>query len=202
MRKETAQVYTLCAEPHLFQSNTEQTAHFGRPSISGRSSNPSICFVGGKDMATVPCIDDHRTASSFRVLVVDDYEPFRRFVCSTLEGRPDLHVIGEASDGLEAVQKAEELRPDLILLDIGLPKLNGIEVSHRISKLVPSATVLFLSQENDADVIATALSNGAGGYVLKLDVDRELLPAVESVLRRQRFVSTGVTPPHATPPVN
>ena len=113
-----------------------------------------------------------------------------------------MHVIGEASDGLEAVQKAEELRPDLILIDIGLPKLDGIEAAHRISRLVPSATVLFLSQENDADVVATALSNGARGYVLKLDANGELLPAVESVLRGRRFISTGVTPPRTTPPVD
>ena len=139
--------------------------------------------------------------SIVRTLVVDDFEPFRRFVCSTLERRPELQVIGEASDGLEAVHKAEELRPDLILLDIGLPTLDGVEAAHRISKVVPSATILFLSQETDADVVAAALSNGAGGYVLKLDANRELLPAVESVLRGQRFISTGVTP-HTTPLVN
>ena len=118
-----------------------------------------------------------------------------------LERIPGLKIIGEASDGLEGVLKAEELKPELILLDIGIPTLNGIEAAHRISKLVPSATVLFLSQENDADVVATALSNGARGYVLKLDADRELLPAVESVLRGQRFISTVVTPFHTTPPV-
>ena len=140
--------------------------------------------------------------SIVRTLVVDDFEPFRRFVCSTLERRPELQVIGEASDGLEAVHKAEELRPDLILLDIGLPTLDGVEAAHRISKVVPSATILFLSQETDADVVAAALSNGAGGYVLKLDANRELLPAVESVLRGQRFISTGVTPPHTTSPVD
>ena len=143
----------------------------------------------------------HPTRAIVRVLVVDDHEPFRNFVSATLQVRSELQVIGEASDGLEAVQKAEELRPDLIVLDIGLPTLNGIEAAHRISMLVPGATVLFLSQENDADVIATALSNGAG-YVLKLDTNRELLPAVESVLRGQRFISTGVTSPHTTPPVD
>ena len=83
--------------------------------------------------------------SSIRVLVVDDYEPFRRFVCSTLESRPDLRVVGEASDGLEAVEKAQALKPDLILLDIGLPSLNGIEAAHRISRLIPTATILFVS---------------------------------------------------------
>ena len=132
-----------------------------------------------------------------RVLVVDDFEPFRHFLCATLEVRPELQVIGEASDGLQAVQKAEESQPDLILLDIGLPKLNGIEAAHRISRLVPAAKILFVSQENDADVVSAALSNGAKGYVLKLDANRELLPAVESILRGKDFISTGVPKPHA-----
>jgi DNA-binding NarL/FixJ family response regulator len=132
-----------------------------------------------------------------RVLVVDDFEPFRHFLCATLEARPELQVIGEASDGLQAVQKAEESQPDLILLDIGLPKLNGIEAAHRISRLVPAAKILFVSQENDADVVSAALSNGAKGYVLKLDANRELLPAVESILRGKDFISTGVPKPHA-----
>jgi len=85
----------------------------------------------------------------------------------------------------------------LILLDIGLPKLNGIEAAHRISRLVPAAKILFVSQENDADVVSAALSNGAKGYVLKLDANRELLPAVESILRGKDFISTGVPKPHA-----
>jgi DNA-binding NarL/FixJ family response regulator len=134
-----------------------------------------------------------------RVLLVDDYEPFRRFVCATLQARPEFQVIGEASDGLEAVQKAEELQPDLILLDIGLPTLNGIEVAHRISRLVQSATILFVSQESDAEVVRAALSNGAKGYLLKLDAG-ELLLAVESVLRGQRFTSAGVARLLATAP--
>jgi len=150
-------------------------------------------------MATIPFTDDIQSPPTVRALVVDDVQPFRQLVCSMLRRIPGLQIIGEASDGLDALKKAEELRPDLIVLDIGLPKLNGIEAAHQISKLVPSATVLFLSQERDADVVATALSNGAGGYVLKLDANGELLPAVESVLRGQRFISTGVTPLH-TPP--
>jgi DNA-binding NarL/FixJ family response regulator len=139
--------------------------------------------------------------SIVRTLVVDDFEPFRRFVCSTLEERPELQVIGEASDGLEAVQKAKELQPDLICLDIGMPTLNGIEAAHQLSRLVPAAKILIISQNSDAEVIAAALSDGAKGYVLKQDAVQELLPAVESVMRGQRFVSTGVTPPHTTPPV-
>jgi DNA-binding NarL/FixJ family response regulator len=101
-------------------------------------------------------------------------------------------MIGEASDGLEAVQKTEELKPDLILLDIGLPTLNGIEASHRISKVLPDSKILFVTQNNDADVARAAFANSARGYVLKVDANRELLPAVEAVLRGERFVSAGV----------
>ena len=130
--------------------------------------------------------------SSIRVLVVDDYEPFRRVVCSRLESRPDLEVIGEASDGFEAIEKAQALKPDLILLDIGLPSLNGIEAAHRLSRLIPTATILFVSQISDADVVQEALSNGSKGYVWKQDAGKDLLPAVETVLRGANFVSSGI----------
>jgi DNA-binding NarL/FixJ family response regulator len=123
------------------------------------------------------------------MLVVEDYEPFRRFLYSKLQSRPEFQIVGEASDGLEAVQKAEELQPDLILLDIGLPKLNGIEAAHRISRLVPSASVLFISQENDPDLVAAALSNGAKGYVRKENAETDLLAAMAAVVRGDRFVS-------------
>jgi len=132
-----------------------------------------------------------------RVLLVDDYEPFRRFVCATLQARSELKVIGEASDGLEAVQKAEELHPDLILLDVELPTLNGIEAAHRISRLIPVAKILFVTQYNDVDVVAAALSNGAKGYVWKQSAWADLLPAVEAVLRGEHYTSRGVlAPPH------
>jgi DNA-binding NarL/FixJ family response regulator len=127
-----------------------------------------------------------------RTLVVDDFQPFRQFICSTLGQIPELQIIGEASDGLEAVRKAEELKPDMILLDIGLPTLNGIEASHRISRVAPDSKILFVSQDHDEAVVGAALSNGAKGYVLKVDAGRELLPAVESVLRGERFISSGI----------
>jgi DNA-binding NarL/FixJ family response regulator len=127
--------------------------------------------------------------SQVRILVVDDFEPWRRFVLSTLKKRPELQVIFEASDGLEAVQKAEELRPDLILLDIGLPRLNGIEAARRIRKAAPDSKILFVSQESSADVAQEALRSGAWGYVIKAHAGSELLSAVEAVIRGQRFVS-------------
>jgi DNA-binding NarL/FixJ family response regulator len=127
--------------------------------------------------------------SSIRVLVVDDYEPFRRFICSTLGTRPELHIVCEVSDGLEAVQKAKELQPDLIVLDIGLPTLDGIEAARRIRKLAPKSKILFVSQESQFDVVQKALSSGALGYVIKVKAGIELLAAVEAICQGRRFVS-------------
>jgi DNA-binding NarL/FixJ family response regulator len=126
--------------------------------------------------------------SSVRVLVVEDYEPFRQFVCSSLEKRPELQIVGEVSDGLEAVQKAEELQPDLIVLDIGLPSLTGIEAARRIRELSPQSRILFVSQETSVHVVRGALGEGAKGYVVKKDARRELLTAVDAVLRGRQFV--------------
>jgi len=127
-----------------------------------------------------------------RILVVDDHEPFRRFVASTLQDRQNLNVIGEAGNGLEAVQRAQALQPDLILLDIGLPDLNGLDVARQISKLAPNARIIFLTQESAPDVVGEALSLGAWGYVSKVQAGRELLVAVEMVMQGQRFVSSSL----------
>ena len=140
-------------------------------------------------------------SSSVLVLVVDDNEPFRQFVCSMLCKNPELQVMGEVSDGLEAVHKAEELQPDLIVLDIGLPTLNGIEAARQIRKVAPESKILFVSQESSADVVQEALSLGALGYVVKAHAGSELLPAVEAVRRGRQFVSKGLSGPsfaHAT----
>jgi DNA-binding response OmpR family regulator len=124
--------------------------------------------------------------------VVDDYEPFRRFIRSTLRKGPELQIVGETSDGLEAVNKAEELQPDLIVLDIGLPSLNGIEAARRIRKVSPESKIVFMSQESSADVVQEALALGALGYVVKAHAGSELLAAVEAVVRGKRFLSEGL----------
>jgi DNA-binding NarL/FixJ family response regulator len=123
---------------------------------------------------------------------VDDYEPWRRFVFSTLQQQADLQVLGEVADGLEAVRRTDELQPDLVLLDIGLPTLNGIEVARRIGEVSPTSKILFVSENRSVDVVETALSTGARGYVVKSDAASELLPAVRAVLEGKRFISTAL----------
>jgi DNA-binding NarL/FixJ family response regulator len=124
--------------------------------------------------------------------VVEDWGPFRRFLCSTLRKIPELQIIGEASDGLEAVQRAEKLQPDLMLLDIALPTLNGIDAARRIRKVAPHSKILFVSQESSIDVVQAALDLGALGYVVKAHAGRELLVAVEAVRQGRQFVSAGI----------
>jgi len=128
--------------------------------------------------------------SLIRILVVDDFKDWVRQVRLLLQFRTEFQLIAEASDGSEAVQKAEELKPDLILLDIGLPKLNGIEAAQQIRQRSPSCKIIFLSQNSDLDVVRAALGTGALGYVLKIDAGLELLPAVDAVLRGEQFISS------------
>jgi len=122
-----------------------------------------------------------------RVLIVEDFLAFRRFICSTLGESLDLRVIAEVADGLEAVQKAAELKPDLILLDIGLPTINGIEAARQIRKVSPESKIVFVSQESSPDVVDEALSTGACGYVVKAKAASQLLAVVEAVISGTRF---------------
>ena len=123
------------------------------------------------------------------VLVVDDFPQWRRVVGGALQGKLGLRTIAEAGDGLEAVGKAEALQPDLVVLDIGLPTLNGIEAARRIRGVSPRSKVVFLTQNCSSDVAEAALDTGAGGYVVKSAFAKELIPAVEAVLEGRRFLS-------------
>ena len=127
-----------------------------------------------------------------RVLVVEDHEPFRRFVCSKLQEQANFQLIGEGQDGLEAVRQAEALQPDVILLDIGLPGLNGIEAARQIVQVASDARIIFLTQESSADVVREAFRLGAWGYVIKARAGAELLAAVEAVSQGKQFVSDGL----------
>jgi DNA-binding NarL/FixJ family response regulator len=130
--------------------------------------------------------------SSISILVVDDFEPWRQQVRSLLQTRPELRIVAEAGDGLEAVQKAKDLKPDLILLDIGLPNLDGVNAAGRIRQVAPDAAIIFLTQNSDKDIVQAALSIGARGYVLKSDAGKELLTAVVGILDGGDFVSSGI----------
>lgn len=127
--------------------------------------------------------------SPVRVLVVDDFEPWLRFVKAALYEEPGMQIVGTAPDGLEAVVKARLLQPDLILMDISLPTLNGIEATRRISRLVPDAKIIFLSLEKEPEIVKSALAAGGRGYIAKWDAYRELPSAVKVVADGNRYVS-------------
>jgi len=127
-----------------------------------------------------------------RILVVDDFEPFRNFTSAALSKQPGFQIVGEAIDGMEAVQKARELKPDLVVLDISLPKLNGIEAARQIRVASPDSKILFLTGNNYPQIASEAFDAGADAYVIKLDAADELMAAVEAVLRGRHYVSRGL----------
>jgi DNA-binding NarL/FixJ family response regulator len=172
-------VLSLSQQPVPINPLTLQKALTGTKTIERLRSR----FVG----TSMPVL------SLVRVLVVDDYEPFRRFVCSSLRKRPGLQIVGEALDGLAAVRQAEQLKPDLILLDIGLPSADGLQAAREIRKLSPDSKIVFVSQESNPDVVQEAFNLGARGYVAKTRAASDLLAAADAVLEGGRFVSSGLT---------
>ena len=128
-----------------------------------------------------------------RILLVDNFAPFRRLVRSILTKQPALQVIGEVPDGLGAIQKAEELQPDLVLLDLDLPLMNGFEATRQIRQISAASKLLFVCEDRAFEIAREALRLGAGGYVLKSDVVAELLPAIEAVLQGKRFISADLS---------
>src|SRR6516225_8815577 len=124
--------------------------------------------------------------AALRTLVVDDHEELRRLLKSMLQETTECVIVGEATDGLQAVEQAKELQPDLILLDLSLPKLNGMEAGRRIRKLAPNSKIVVLSQDDSPEIVQGALSLGAAGYVLKSDAT-EIPLAVDAILKGEIF---------------
>ena len=127
-----------------------------------------------------------------RTLVVDDYAPWRQFLRCKLRMHDEFEVVAECGDGPEAIQKAKEFQPELILLDIGLPTLNGIEAVRHIREVSPESTILFVSQNRYPEIVEEALTMGADGYVLKSDAATDLLPAIKAALEGKRFISVSL----------
>lgn len=127
--------------------------------------------------------------ASIRLVVVDDHEVARRGIRSVLSGNADLEVVSETADGAEAVQKARELHPDIVLLDINLPGISGIEAARSIRRVSPDSRIIFVSQHDSIRIAKDALNVGASGYVVKSDAGLDLLTAIDAVRQGRTFVS-------------
>lgn len=138
---------------------------------------------------------------SLRILIVDDHEVARRGIRSVLAASPDFHVVAEAPDGESAVEKAEETRPDIILLDISLPGMSGIDAARKIARISPDSRIIFVSQHDSLLLARDTLRSGASAYVVKSDAGRDLLAAINAAKEGKTFVSRtlaarGLDPSH------
>jgi DNA-binding NarL/FixJ family response regulator len=132
-------------------------------------------------------VESHRSSSArVRILLADDFAPWRSRVRAFLQFETEWTIISEACNGLEAVQKAAELHPDIVLLDLNMPGLNGIEGTKRIRELSPDSKIIVLTQIEDEDLRNAALEAGAVAYVPKAEMAQELIPAVRAALRTRR----------------
>ena len=129
-----------------------------------------------------------------RILVVDDYGPWRSLLRSQLEADSSFQVIAEAVNGFEAIEKAAQLHPDAVLLDVGMPLLNGIEAAPRIREVSPGSKIIFLTQQQDNDIRTAALATGAEGYLLKSNANGELAFAIHEALRSAQPLQVAVPP--------
>jgi len=124
-----------------------------------------------------------------RIVLVDDFEPWRAYVRSVVDRHPPFEIVAEASDGMEAVRGVEELQPDLVLLDIGLPSIDGIAAARLMRRVAPDAKILFLTENRHSDIAEAAFHAGGHGYVVKSDSAHDLLIAMRAVLKGEKFVS-------------
>jgi DNA-binding NarL/FixJ family response regulator len=128
-------------------------------------------------------------APVLRILVVDDHEVVRRSICTLLSGQPDFEVVCDAADGLQAVKEAERLQPNIVVLDITMPGINGLEAVPRIRKVAPSAEIVFLSQHDSLETLKEAFRHGGRGYVVKSDAYKDLIPAVRAASKKKRYAN-------------
>jgi DNA-binding NarL/FixJ family response regulator len=129
---------------------------------------------------------------AFRILVADDHEVVRRGLCALLQAQPDWEICGEAGDGREALEKTQKLKPDVVILDIGMPSLNGLEATRQILKVMPQTKVLILTLHDSDQVVREVLNAGARGFLLKSDAARDLVAAVEALRRDKTYFTSKV----------
>ncbi|GAC1431960.1 MAG: response regulator transcription factor [Terriglobales bacterium] len=130
--------------------------------------------------------------AAFRILIADDHEVVRKGLVSLLQAQTDWQVCGEAGDGREAVEKTQQLKPDVVILDIGMPSLNGLEATRQILKSTPHAKVLILTLHDSDQVVRDVLNAGARGFLLKSDAARDLVAAVEALRRDKTYFTSKV----------
>lgn len=130
--------------------------------------------------------------AAFRIFIADDHEVVRKGLMALLQAQPDWEVCGEAADGREAVEKAQQLKPDVVILDIGMPSLNGLEATRQILKTNPQARVLILTLHDSDQVVREVLNAGARGFLLKSDAARDLVAAVEALRRDKTYFTSKV----------
>jgi nitrogen-specific signal transduction histidine kinase/ActR/RegA family two-component response regulator len=152
----------------------------------------SLTFAPAADVDRNSRSDSRQRSRGVTVLIADDGEVFRRAVSSILADLPELKNLAEAADGAEAIKMAAKLNPDLVLLDIGLPIVNGVEAAAKIRAVAPNAKLMFLTQYDSPDFVRAALRAGALGYVLKVDAGSELLQAAMAVVRGEQYLSSGI----------
>ncbi len=132
---------------------------------------------------------DRAPIMTIRILLVDDHPIVRQGLKTLLEAHPGWEVIGEAADGLEAVDKADRLHPDVMVLDVTMPKMNGLEACRQIRQKAPGLEILFVTQHDSPQMMREALEAGARGYVVKSNAARDLLEAVEAVSQHRVFTA-------------
>ncbi len=131
--------------------------------------------------------------AAFRILVADDHEVVRKGLCALLQAQPDWEVCGEAADGREAVEKAQQLKPHVVILDIGMPVLNGLEATRQMLRANPQAKILILTLHDSDQVVRDVLQAGARGFLLKSDAARDLVAAVEALKQEKTYFTSKVS---------
>jgi len=131
-----------------------------------------------------------------RILVVDDWPEWQRFLQIKLESECNFQIVGLANDGLDGVRQAAELQPDVVLMDLNMPVLNGLDATRRIREVSPCSRVLFISENRCRELVSAAFEAGAGGYILKSDSSSDLMAGIRALLENKQFLSSSLRDGH------